>query len=603
MQAIMLAAGMGKRLQKYTQGQTKCMLRVAGKTLLEYACDALKAAGINKLILVVGYQSDNLIRYALDTIDEMNFEFVYNVDYEETNNIYSLYLARNYLQKDDTILLESDLIYESSIIKELVEDSNANLAVVSKYEYWMDGTVCKLDREGNIEEFVEKNDFDFDKAGQYYKTVNIYKFSKDFSTYKYIPFLETYINVYGKNQYYESVLKIISHINKLDLKAFDIGEKKWYEIDNAHDYDIAETMFQRKEKRLISYELHYGGYWRFPKIYDYCYLVNPYFPTRKLKSQLKYMFDNLLTQYPSGMKVQKISASRIFDVNEENILVGNGAAELINVVGRTFKGRVGLPSPVFNEYLRCFDKSEKILIESKREDFAFDKAKILQVLDKIQMLVLVNPDNPSGAFLPYEDMMEIIENCKKHDVMCLVDESFVDFADSSIRYTLIEQKLLDRFPNLIVIKSISKSYGIPGIRLGVLTTGDTDFIKQIESNMAIWNINSFAEYFLEIFPMYKGNYMQACNRLGEERERFVSELKNITYLKVYPSQANYILCQVTGIKSRELANSLLDNYDILIKDLSTKTGFDGKQYIRIAIKSKEENGFLLEALRKIGETI
>lgn len=603
MQAIMLAAGMGKRLQKYTQGQTKCMLNVAGKTLLEYACDALKAAGVNKLILVVGYQSDKLIKYALDTIKDMDFEFVYNVDYEKTNNIYSLYLARNYLQKDDTILLESDLIYDSSIIRDLVEDANANLAVVSKYEYWMDGTVCKLDKDGNIEEFVEKKDFDFDNVSQYYKTVNIYKFSKEFATYKYIPFLEAYINVYGKNQYYESVLKIISHINKLDLKAFDIGEKKWYEIDNSHDYDIAETMFQRKEKRLLSYELHYGGYWRFPKIYDYCYLVNPYFPTKQLKTQLKYMFDNLLTQYPSGMKVQKISACRIFNVNEENILVGNGAAELINVVGRIFNGVVGVPSPIFNEYLRCFEKNEKIFIVSDNDDFAVDKDKILRVLDKIQLLVLVNPDNPSGAFLPYADMIEIIESCKKHNVMCLVDESFVDFADASARYTLVEQKILDRFPNLVVIKSISKSYGIPGIRLGILATSDIAFLKQIESNLAIWNINSFAEYFLEIFPLYKRNYILACNQLGEERERFAKGLRDITYLKVYPSQANYILCRVTDIKSRELANLMLENYDILIKDLSTKTGFDGKQYIRIAIKSKEENDFLLEALRKIGETI
>lgn len=603
MQAIMLAAGMGKRLQKYTQGQTKCMLNVAGKTLLEYACDALKAAGVNKLILVVGHQGDKLVKYAMDTIPDMEFEFVYNVDYENTNNIYSLYLARNYLQRDDTILLESDLIYESSIIQDLVNDSNENLAVVSKFEYWMDGTVCTLDKEGNIEEFVEKKDFNFDKAGTYYKTVNIYKFSKDFAIYKYIPFLEAYINVYGKNQYYESVLKIISHINKLDLKAFNIGDRKWYEIDNSHDYDIAETMFQQKEKRLISYEMHYGGYWRFPKIYDYCYLVNPYFPTKQLNRQLKYMFDNLLTQYPSGMKVQKISASRIFNVDERNILVGNGAAELINVIGRTFNGTVGIPSPVFNEYLRCFEKNEKEYIPTKNEDFSINKEHILQTLDKIQMLVLVNPNNPSGSFFSYEDIIEIIQECKKRNVLCLIDESFIDFAEAAMRYTLIEQNLISEYPNLIVVKSISKSYGIPGIRLGVVACGDLEIMRRIENNLAIWNINSFAEYFLEIFPLYRNKYTQACNMLADERKRFIDGLKKIPYLTVYPSQANYVLCQVTNIKSRELANRLLEDYDILIKDLSTKTGFDGKQYIRLAIKDQPENDFLLDALRKIGEIL
>lgn len=603
MQAIILAAGMGKRLQKYTKGQTKCMLRVAGRTLLEHTCDALKAANIKKVILVVGYQSQKLIDFALSTITDMEFEFVYNLDYKNTNNIYSLYLARNYLQKEDTILLESDLIYEPSIIKDLVENPSSNLAAVAKYEYWMDGTVCNLDKNGNIEEFVEKKDFDFNSAEQYYKTVNIYKFSKEFSVYKYVPFLEIYINVYGVNQYYESVLKIISHINKMDLMAFDIGDRKWYEIDNSHDYDIAETMFQVGSKKLICYEQHYGGYWRFPKVYDFCYLVNPFFPTRQLQAQLEYMFHELLTQYPSGMKVQKINAARMFNVNEKNIIVGNGAAELINVLGRIYSGTIGVPSPVFNEYLRCFDKCEKVLIESTKEDFSIDKERVLQALPDIQMLIIVNPDNPSGCILPYADVLEIIEECERNHVVCIIDESFVDFAEDSDRYTLINQKLLDQFHNLVVIKSISKSYGIPGIRLGVLVTANMEIMKMIEANLAIWNINSFGEYFLEIMPLYKKDYLMACNSLRDERRRFAGELNGLSFLKAYPSAANYIMCKTIEVKSRELANRLIENYNILIKDLSTKSGFKGQQYIRVAIKSREENDLLLDALRKIGEQL
>lgn len=603
MQAIMLAAGMGKRLQKYTHGQTKCMLKVAGMTLLERTCNALKAAGINKIILVVGYESQKLVNYAINTIKDMEFEFVYNVDYEKTNNIYSLYLARNYLKMDDTILLESDLIYEESIIKKLVDNENKNLAAVAKYEYWMDGTVCTLDNEGNIEEFVDKKDFNYENIEKYYKTVNIYKFSKEFSCYKYIPFLETYINVYGSDQYYESVLKIISHINKMDMMAFDIGSRKWYEIDNAHDYDIAETMFQKKDKRLISYEMHYGGYWRFPKIYDYCYLVNPFFPNKKMKDQIKYMFNTLLTQYPSGMKIQKLSVSRMYNVNERNVLVGNGAAEIINVIGRITEGTVGIPSPIFNEYLRCFDKCDRVLIESDREDLGIDKSKILAGIPDIDMLVLVNPDNPSGFFFSYEDIMEIIECCKRNQTLCIVDESFVDFAEKSVRYSLLNQKILDKYPNLIVIKSISKTYGVPGIRLGVVATGNLEFLNKLESKLAIWNINSYAEYFLEIFPQYRRDYVQACDKLVDERLRFESRLKEFHFLKVFPSQANYIMCQTIGITARGLANILLEKYDILIKDLSTKTGFGGRQYVRIAVKSKEENDFLLEALKKIGESV
>ena len=569
---------------------------------MERACDALKSAGISKIILVVGYEQQSLIDYALSNIKDIEFEFVYNNDYERTNNIFSLYLARRYLKKDDTILLESDLIYDPTIVKDMVEDTTENLAAVAKYEYWMDGTVCNLDREGNIEAFVDKKDFDYTKVDQYYKTVNIYKFSKEFATSKYIPFLETYINVYGTKQYYESVLRIISHINKMDLRAFDIGDRKWYEIDNAQDFDIASTMFATRDKQLLGYEMHYGGYWRFPKVHDYCYLVNPYFPTDKFVRHMDYMFHTLLTQYPSGQKVQAINASRLFDINEENIVVGNGAAELINILGRMSGGKtVGVTSPVFHEYIRCFANCKMVYIQSDKEDLSISKEKVLTVLPEIDMLVLVNPDNPSGAFLDKADMIDIIEQCHEKGICCVIDESFVDFADEGRRFTLLRQRILDRYPNLIVIKSISKSYGVPGLRLGILATSNVHFISEFFELMAIWNINSFSEFFLEIMPLYKQPYCKACNQLVTERAHFSDELNKSGLLKVFPSQANYVMCEVLQGTSRELANTLIEEYDILIKDLSTKTGIDRRQYIRIAIKSERENNILIDAIRQIGE--
>lgn len=593
----MLAAGMGKRLQKYTENQTKCMIRIAGKTLLEHACDALKSAGVHKLILVVGYHGDDLVEYARKNITDMELEFVYNTVYDTTNNIYSLYLARDYLRRDDTILLESDLIYDAEIIQELVASDRPNLATVAQYEYWMDGTVCRLDEQDNIVEFVDKKDFNYKNASQYYKTVNVYKFSKQFALERYIPFLETYIQVYGSDQYYESVLKIIAHINKMDLKAYRVGKHKWYEIDNAQDYDIAGTMFQKTEDKLASYELHFGGYWRFPKVLDYCYLVNPYFPPKRMMDQMKYLYDTLLTQYPSGMRIQRINTAKMFNVDENHILVGNGAAELINVLGRISKGKVGMPKPAFNEYVRCFENCEKVFLLSDEESLKIDVAKVMDLIDQVDMLVLVNPDNPSGSFIEKEDMYQIIEKCSVKGVTCVIDESFVDFAQSDKRYTLIEQETIDRYQNLVVVKSISKSYGIPGFRLGVMVSSNTALLQDILDHMAIWNINSFAEYFLEIMPLYAKAYEDGCDRLVQEREYLVTELEKIGYLTVYPSQANYLMCKVDGIKSRDLATQLVEKHNILIKDLSTKSGFDGKQYIRIAVRNREDNEALIAALK------
>ena len=190
MQAIMLAAGKGTRLGKYTKNNTKCMLDVYGKTLLERAIDALLEANINKFILVLGYKGNNVKKYIEEKkLDKkISIEYVYNDKYDITNNIYSLYLARNYLAKDDTILLESDLIYDTSIVKELVNSKYESAALVAKYEEWMDGTVVTVDENNVINSFIERKDFDYKNVDNYYKTVNIYKFSKEFSNRFYLPF-------------------------------------------------------------------------------------------------------------------------------------------------------------------------------------------------------------------------------------------------------------------------------------------------------------------------------------------------------------------------------------------------------------------------------
>ena len=174
MQALMLAAGMGKRLGKYTNNNTKCMVEVAGKKLIDRAIEAVEEAGINKMILVVGYEGQNLIDYikANYADSQMQFEFIYNKDYATSNNIYSFYLAKDYVVKDDTVLLESDLIYDKSLIKKMMAVKHKNLVAVARYKSWMDGTVVTCDDEGHITQFIDKADMNFELIGDYYKTVN-----------------------------------------------------------------------------------------------------------------------------------------------------------------------------------------------------------------------------------------------------------------------------------------------------------------------------------------------------------------------------------------------------------------------------------------------
>ena len=599
MQALMLAAGMGKRLGAYTNNQTKCMVQVGGKTLLEHAADALREAGIRKFILVVGYEGEKLMAFAREKLSDFDLEFVVNADYAVTNNIYSLYMARDKLCADDTILLESDLIYEPRLIRELVEADAPNMVAVAKYEQWMDGTVTLLDENGVIREFVEKKDFSFASADRYYKTVNVYKFSREFSTDQYEPFLSAYIRAYGENQYYEMVLKALAHLPFAGLQAFEMGDIKWYEIDDVQDLDIANTLFAPEEDRLYAYELHFGGYWRYGNLRDFCYLVNPYFPPRKMLDQMMYFYPTLLTQYPSGMRTQKLLAGKMFGVKPDYLLAGNGAAELINTLGRTMRGKTALSIPAFNEYVRCFPDCEIIPIAGAESDYRFDLKALHRAAAECDNLFIINPDNPSGAFIEKQDLLELAEVCARYDTKLVVDESFADFARREVRFTLLRDEVLEQYPNLMVVKSISKSYGVPGLRLGICASGDDAWIGRMRALLPVWNINSFAEYFFQIYGLYASQYEAACDEIVRQREEMAGRLGQFRFLTPYPSEANYIMCRVDGMSSKELANILLRDDDLLIKDLSTKKGFDGKSFIRIAVRDRGDNDALYAALEKL----
>ena len=595
MQAVILAAGMGNRLGKYTKNNTKCMLPINGRTLIERTLDSLNSAGIRLCVIVAGYEKENLMKFVGSQYKNIAITWVINDIYNKTNNIYSLYLAREHLLADDTLLLESDLIFEERIIKELIENPEPTLAVVAPYESWMDGTVTRISKDNVITSFVPKKFFNYSEKESYYKTVNIYKFSRDFSRYSYVPFLEAYSQAMGNNEYYEQVLRVVTALEKNELKALVLSDHKWYEIDDAQDKDIAETIFaDTAEERLKRIYSRYGGYWRFPKLLDFCYLVNPYFPTEQMLNEMKAYFSELLTEYPSGLNVQNLLMAKMYNLDQENVLTGNGAAELIKSAARLIEGKVGIIYPTFNEYPECIGKAE--LIPLKAEPLNYGVKELIEWSSLCDTLILINPDNPTGNYIPRDDVIRLLESLKAQNKKLILDESFVDFCDLE-GGTLLQQEILDEFTNLTVIKSLSKSYGIPGLRLGVLASGDHAFIQSVRKQIPIWNINSFAECFLQIIGKYSKDYRQACKLITEERGRFYSELEKTGLFTIFPSQANYFLCKLkNGLNASDLSRYLLETHDIFIKDLDSKKGFPGGSWIRLAIRNRRDNDTLIEKL-------
>lgn len=601
MQGLILAAGMGKRLKELTQNNTKCMVSVNGVRLIDRALSQLSKLGLKRTVIVTGYEGAKLRKHVGRRWDGMRIDYVDNPVYNKTNNIYSLALAADELAKDDTLLLESDIILEDAILTKVLDCPYPNVAVVDAFQSWMDGTCVTIDDNNLIKRFVPKKDFVYEEIPTYYKTVNIYKFSKEFSRIDYIPFLKAYSKALGDNEYYEQVLRVITLLDKPLMYALPLTGEKWYEIDDIQDLDIAESMFCSPEEQIKKLASRYGGYWRYPGLKDYTYLVNPYFPTGRMRAEMKNSFDALLENYPSGQRVNALLAAKTFGLKVGTVAVGNGAAEIINAWMNLIAGKIGFVYPTFEEYPNRIDDSRRVVFTPSADNgFRYTAKDLMDFFGKnsVSSIILINPDNPSGNFLPQKDVLKLVAWTKKKGVRLLIDESFVDFAAQP--YTMLDSQFLADNVHVCVMKSISKSYGVPGVRLGVLACPNEMQAKLVQSHLSIWNINSFGEFFLQIVEKYAKEYTIGCRKIAEERARFISELSKISFLTPFPSDANYVLCRVNlPYNSRRLAVELWTKAQCLIKDCSSKKGFDGESFVRLAVKSKEDDDQLISALAEL----
>ncbi len=599
MQAIILAAGCGRRLKEYTEYNTKCMVELNGVTLIERALRLLDRREIDKITVVCGYRGDKLKAFIGALGIKTPVVFADNPDYEDTNNIYSLGLAVQCAGAGELIVMESDIVFENAVLQKLLDSEGDCVAMIAKPEPWMDGDIVTVGEDGCISGFIGASQYEPGEYPSYYKTASMYKFSAKFMDEVYSGRLARYMEQNRSCPVYESAIKLVRDCS---IHTVRLDGERWYEINDIQDVDIAGTIFSGGTERLRKYQQRFGGYWRYQGMKDFCYLVNPFFPNDRLVREIASNFDTLIREYPSGMAVNSFLAANYFGVRNEQICVGNGTAELIKSLMERHVGKIGMAYPTFEEYPHRKKEGEIIpfYVADKNFNYTVDDITEFYGANPVQAIVLVNPDNPTGHFIMRGDILRLEEWARSRDIKIIVDESFVDFADTEENQTLLDMALLDRHPNLIVIKSISKSFGVAGLRLGVLASADRELIRFMKKDLAIWNINSFAEYYMQIISKYRDDYEEAMSRFMEVRRRYLDGLAKIKGLKVYPSQANYVMCRIEGgYTSTELADILLNRYNILIKDLSTKDGLFGGNYIRLSVKTDEQNDALLKALGEL----
>lgn len=595
MQAIILAAGMGKRLGELTSGNTKCMVEVNGIKLIDRMLKQLSAYPLTQIIIVIGYKGKELKDYIRVHFQNLPLIFVENLIYDKTNNIYSLWLAKDLIAKEETILLESDLIFEDKVLDLAINSHYKNCSLVAKYEPWMDGTMVRIDDESNIINFIPKKAFKYNDIDYYYKTVNIYKFSKEFLNDHYLPFLNAYIKVLGENEYYEQVLRVITLIDSVDLKALPITGLKWYEIDDVQDLKIAETIFAEPKIKLEKLDKANGGFWRYPSLINFNNTVNPYFPPVILKEELMNNLPELIKNFPSSKNIDRIILKKYFNIKEEYIRINNRLDyELLNYLKKTNK-KIGVLGNY--DYIKTEETKDIIFLSPTEKNFTYNIENIKSLIEdyNIEILLIYNPDNISGNFIKNKNLFSLLEWTKNRNTTIIINESLFDFVNVKEESSLIKNEILEYYANLIIIKNLSYAYGIPGLSISI-------FASSKEQNLSIFeedfNMTSLAEYYMQIFGKYEKNFIHSIKKLHETKTSFYRKLKKLKSLCIIESETNFFLCKISSaINIDNLLDYMIEN-NIYIKKNSLPIYPADSNYIKIGILEEDKNNHLIKILEE-----
>jgi len=600
MQALILADMKKSSMNCFSGDDPDCMIQIDGISIIERMLKQLDNSKVSKVIIVVGRNRKKIIGAISNLNIKAEIVILENDSCEETGSIYSLFLAKEYLLLDDTVILNAQMIVEDSVLESVLNEKKECNVLVDTDKSWMTGETVSIGDDERVLSFGKKISNAYSSIASY-KMVGICKFDTKFTEKYYIPVLETMIDVLGNSLDYSAPLNVIAMSEDVVIKSLYIGNAIWREINNIEDINQATILFSKDKKSVADKMLgSWGGCWRYPEYLDYFYLVTPYYPPRELVEELQRNFKVLLEQYPSGMRVNADLAASAFGISPENIIVGNGAAELIKSIMGFIKGKTGFVRPTFDEYPNRYTEIETVNYWVESEDFSYSASDLIEYFAKtnISNLVLVNPDNPSGNYIPKGEMIRLISWAKDKGIKVIIDESFVDFSDEKDS-SLIDQETLSRYPNLYVIRSISKSYGVPGLRLGVLASGDKKLISWMKTDVSIWNINSFAEFYMQICSKYRGLYVKALEKFRKERNRFASKLQELGCIRVIPSQANYLMVELLDdLDAEELKQRMLLEQKVFIKTLSKKIK-GKKQYLRIAIRNEADNDMFVQKLTEV----
>ena len=389
---------------------------------------------------------------------------------------------------------------------------------------------------------------------------------------------------------------------RFELNAVDVSSSRWSEIDDDRDLDAAEFLFLNREAQFDRVQSLHGAYWRYGFV-DHSYLYNMHFPPTEMLNVFHSHLREIVTNYPVAQTELARLVANWSGADPDHLAVANGAAELIKILGSQFERRLTIPTPSFNEYEEVIDPAQlnRFALDPKTFELDVDAFADSAIRWESDTAIIVTPNNPTALSVSRDDVLKLARRLEAHNCRLIVDESFIEFSDVGVAGSV--EDVVDRYSNLVVIKSMSKVFGVAGVRLGYLLSADHEFMTAVRASLPIWNINGLAEEFLRVVGRYRKEFAESCDITRKTCQAFYADLLAVPGVEPIATDANFILCKLTSPAAYgpDIARRMFVEHNILVKDCATKSMPDADRYLRIASRTPVENQHLVQVLAELFE--
>lgn len=333
------------------------------------------------------------------------------------------------------------------------------------------------------------------------------------------------------------------------------------------------------------------------ELIDFSASINPLGLSAFVRDAIVSALDSIV-HYPDHSRLElKQALARHHGVSPPAIAIANGSTELIHRLPAMLTGqRALIVSPAFSEYAHALDQHQwesRPFTLSPADGFKLDLGKLEQALsDEYNALYLCNPGNPSGALYPPQLIEQVYSMCAATGTFLVLDEAFMDFCEEASA-----KNFITTVDNAICLRSMTKFFAIPGLRLGYAIAGN-DLAKQLDAMGGPWSVSTLA-LAAGVAALQDTEYQKRTIAfIQQERSRLSEQLSRFPMLKVYPSDANFLLVELrNGLTATELRERLM-GMGILIRDCANFTGLSA-HFFRIAVRTEDENNRLVSALKLI----